>query len=85
MNFISLSISECHLINLWLGERHHIQYRSDSSELEGKGKWLLIKNVQPENIVEHMLGGSFLTLGGWLGPGKRLTMETDQCWIWMGS
>ena len=76
LNLVSLSILESHLINLWLGEGDYIRYGSNSTELKGKGKWLLVRNVQPENAVEHMLGEApSRVLGGWLGPGKSLMME----------
>ena len=83
LNLVSLSILESHLINLWLGEGDYIRYGSNPTELKGNGKWLLVRNVQPENAVEHMLGGSFLSSrrlawtrqefddGRWIGVGVQ--------------
>ena len=63
LNFASFSIAKRHLVDLILRERHDIWDRRDTAELECESEGLLMRRVQPQNLVEHILGGSFSSPG----------------------
>ena len=63
LNLASLPIAKRHLVDLILRKQHDVWDRRDTAKLERESERLLMRYVQPQNLVEHILGSSFSSPG----------------------